>query len=82
MDFRQVVSMMLGLNFNTLALPDYEIIRRLEKLIQGQHSHAMACLCLDNSREQVNQDFTTGYNQARRTLTAPSAADRFHRAAS
>ncbi|KAK6489050.1 coiled-coil domain-containing protein 170 isoform X1 [Huso huso] len=82
MDFRQVVSQMLGLNFNTLALPDYEIIRRLEKLIQGQHSHAVACLCLDNSREQVNQDFTAGYNHARRTLPAPSAAGRFHSAAS
>ncbi|KAK1171546.1 coiled-coil domain-containing protein 170-like [Acipenser oxyrinchus oxyrinchus] len=81
-DFRQVVSRMLGLNVSTLALPDYEIIRRLEKLIQGQHSHRVACLCLDNSREQLNQDFTTRYNHARGTLTTPSAADKFHNAAS
>ncbi|MGH0151118.1 UNVERIFIED_CONTAM: hypothetical protein FKN15_037788 [Acipenser sinensis] len=81
-DFRQVVSRMLGLNVSTLALPDYEIIKRLEKLIQGQHSHGVACLCLDNSWEQLNQDFTTRYNHARGTLTAPSAADKFHNAAS
>ncbi|XP_063297407.1 coiled-coil domain-containing protein 170 [Pelobates fuscus] len=38
-DFREVVSRMLGLNVNILALPDYEIIKRLEGLIHTHHHH-------------------------------------------
>ncbi|OCT77904.1 hypothetical protein XELAEV_18029001mg [Xenopus laevis] len=40
-DFREVVSWMLGLNVNVLALPDYEIIKRLEGLIH--HHHVVSC---------------------------------------
>ncbi|XP_068088099.1 coiled-coil domain-containing protein 170 isoform X2 [Hyperolius riggenbachi] len=38
-DFREVVSRLLGLNVNALALPDYEIIKRLEALIHSHHHH-------------------------------------------
>ncbi|KAM4695318.1 coiled-coil domain-containing protein 170 [Discoglossus pictus] len=41
-DFREVVSRMLGLNVNALALPDYEIIKRLEGLIHSHH-HVVSC---------------------------------------
>ncbi|XP_075056815.1 coiled-coil domain-containing protein 170 [Mixophyes fleayi] len=42
-DFREVVSRMLGLNVNALALPDYEIIKRLEGLVHTHHHHAISC---------------------------------------
>uniref|UniRef100_A0A8C4RKK3 Coiled-coil domain containing 170 n=1 Tax=Erpetoichthys calabaricus TaxID=27687 RepID=A0A8C4RKK3_ERPCA len=73
-DFREVVSQMLGLNVSTLALPDYEIIKRLEKLIHSHHSHAGICLCLENSRESFCQDFHGGCAPARRAISAQPAA--------
>ncbi|XP_063773944.1 coiled-coil domain-containing protein 170 isoform X2 [Pseudophryne corroboree] len=42
-DFREVVSRMLGLNVNALALPDYEIIKRLEGLLHSHHHHTLSC---------------------------------------
>uniref|UniRef100_A0A8C5QL22 Coiled-coil domain containing 170 n=2 Tax=Leptobrachium leishanense TaxID=445787 RepID=A0A8C5QL22_9ANUR len=42
-DFREVVSRMLGLNVDTLALPDYEIVKRLEGLIHTRHHHLVSC---------------------------------------
>ncbi|MBN3300169.1 CC170 protein, partial [Amia calva] len=68
-DFREVVSRMLGLNVSTLALPDYEIIKQLEGLIHGHHAHALPQLC-HLSQEKFHQDFTAGYNHARRTLSS------------
>lgn len=45
-DFREVVSQMLGLNIASLALPDYEIITRLEALIHSHQHHCFPCVCL------------------------------------
>ncbi|XP_061844972.1 coiled-coil domain-containing protein 170 isoform X2 [Colius striatus] len=45
-DFREVVSRMLGLNIASLALPDYEIITRLEGLIHTHQHHCFPCVCL------------------------------------
>lgn len=42
MDLRQVIARMLGLDVGTLAVPDYEIISRLEKLIEAQHELSLA----------------------------------------
>ncbi|XP_032999894.1 coiled-coil domain-containing protein 170-like isoform X6 [Lacerta agilis] len=44
-DFREVVSRMLGLNIATIALPDYEIITRLEGLIHSHPHHFVPCVC-------------------------------------
>ncbi|XP_077005398.1 coiled-coil domain-containing protein 170 [Tamandua tetradactyla] len=46
MDFREVVSQMLGLNVTSLALPDYEIITSLERLIHSHQHHFASCACL------------------------------------
>ncbi|CAK6446509.1 unnamed protein product [Pipistrellus nathusii] len=43
MDFREVVSQMLGLNMTSLALPDYEIIKCLERLIHSHQHHFVTC---------------------------------------
>ncbi|NWV08866.1 CC170 protein, partial [Ptilonorhynchus violaceus] len=45
-DFREVVSRMLGLDIASLALPDYEIITRLEGLIHSHQHHCFPCVCL------------------------------------
>ncbi|VFV18114.1 Hypothetical predicted protein [Lynx pardinus] len=45
-DFREVVSQMLGLNMTSLALPDYEIIKCLERLIHLHQHHFVTCACL------------------------------------
>ncbi|XP_037376559.1 coiled-coil domain-containing protein 170 isoform X2 [Talpa occidentalis] len=45
-DFREVVSQMLGLNLTSLALPDYEIIKCLERLIHSHQCHLVPCACL------------------------------------
>ncbi|XP_032958923.1 coiled-coil domain-containing protein 170 isoform X2 [Rhinolophus ferrumequinum] len=45
-DFREVVSKMLGLNMSSLALPDYEIIKCLERLIHSHQHHFVTCACL------------------------------------
>ncbi|NXI34476.1 CC170 protein, partial [Galbula dea] len=45
-DFREVVARMLGLNIASLALPDYEIITRLEGLIHSYQHHHIPCICL------------------------------------
>uniref|UniRef100_A0A8B9P560 Coiled-coil domain containing 170 n=1 Tax=Apteryx owenii TaxID=8824 RepID=A0A8B9P560_APTOW len=52
-DFRDVVSQMLGLDITSLALPDYEIITRLEGLIHSHQHHFSPCVCLkDVARTQ------------------------------
>ncbi|XP_041326076.1 coiled-coil domain-containing protein 170-like isoform X1 [Pyrgilauda ruficollis] len=45
-DFREVVSRMLGLDIASLALPDYEIISRLEGLIHSHQHLFFPCVCL------------------------------------
>ncbi|XP_055123461.2 damage-control phosphatase ARMT1 isoform X2 [Symphalangus syndactylus] len=45
-DFREVVSQMLGLKVTSLALPDYEIIKCLERLIHSHQHHFVTCACL------------------------------------
>ncbi|NXN23832.1 CC170 protein, partial [Nycticryphes semicollaris] len=45
-DFREVISRMLGLDIASLALPDYEIITRLEGLIHSHQHHCFPCVCL------------------------------------
>ncbi|NWQ75247.1 CC170 protein, partial [Columbina picui] len=47
-EFREVVSQMLGLDIASLALPDYEIITRLEGLIHSHHHHYFPCVCLQD----------------------------------
>ncbi|XP_070273556.1 coiled-coil domain-containing protein 170 isoform X2 [Myotis yumanensis] len=54
-DFREVVSQMLGLNMTSLALPDYEIIKCLERLIHSHQHHFVTCAGLN--------DVTTGQDR-------------------
>ncbi|XP_045163398.2 coiled-coil domain-containing protein 170-like isoform X2 [Mercenaria mercenaria] len=69
-DFRQVVARMLGLNINTLAIPDYEIISRLEKLIQAHHSHTFTTLSMEEALADMEDGFFSGYDDYRNTMGA------------
>ncbi|XP_013406676.1 coiled-coil domain-containing protein 170 [Lingula anatina] len=69
-DLRQVISRMLGLDVNTLAIPDYEIISRLEKLIQTHHAHTITAAGLESALEDMEDGFIRGYQDARVVLAA------------
>ncbi|XP_069788422.1 coiled-coil domain-containing protein 170 isoform X2 [Narcine bancroftii] len=69
MNFRDVVSRILGLNVKALALPDYEIIKRLERLVQAHHPSAVTALCLENSMDKLTQGYEAGC-EARQRLAA------------
>ena len=61
---------MLGLDINTLAIPDYEIISRLEKLISAHHSHAFTTLSLEEALADMEDGFLQGYDQYKNTVGA------------
>lgn len=67
LDLRQVLARMLGLDVNNLAVPDYEIIARLEKLILANQSNAATVVALDTALEDVSDGFRVGYENAKRT---------------
>ncbi|XP_067845469.1 coiled-coil domain-containing protein 170 [Heptranchias perlo] len=69
-NFRDVVSRILGLNVNALALPDYEIIKRLERLAQTHHSSAVTTLCFENSVGKLHQGYAAGYEARQRLATS------------
>ena len=69
-DFRLVVARMLGLDMNTLAVPDYEIISRLEKLINAHHSHAFTTMSLEDALQDVEEGFMRGYEEYTNTIGA------------
>ncbi|ESO87729.1 hypothetical protein LOTGIDRAFT_127327, partial [Lottia gigantea] len=60
LDFRNVVSRMLGLDINSLAVPDYEIISRLELLVKSHHSQAFTNMNLDEALAGVEDGFLSG----------------------
>ena len=67
---------MLGLDVNSLAVPDYEIISRLEKLILANQSNASTAITLDNVLGDMEDGFRAGYHDAGHailTATAPRA---------
>ncbi|XP_078673529.1 coiled-coil domain-containing protein 170-like isoform X2 [Branchiostoma floridae x Branchiostoma belcheri] len=73
-DFRQVIARMLGLEIHTLAVPNYEIIARLEKLVNAHHAHTATTLGVETA---LDENFVVGYEDARRFLkTSPRSPRR------
>lgn len=66
---------MLGLDVNTLAIPDYEIISRLEKLIQAHHAHTLTNWSLDQTLENMEDGLRSGYTNAKIYLGEPRTQD-------
>ncbi|XP_022792806.1 coiled-coil domain-containing protein 170-like [Stylophora pistillata] len=72
LDFRQVLARLLGLDINTLSVPDYEIISRLERLVQAHHAHSITTHSLEASLQDMESGFRTGYDDAVAILRTPS----------
>lgn len=65
---------MLGLDINALAVPDYEIISRLEKLVLANQSSAATVVAFDTALSDMDESFRTGYTTASRALRPPRAS--------
>merc|ERR1712150_188419 len=61
LDLRSVIARMLGMNVTNLAVPDYEIISRLEKLILANQANATTAVVLDSALENMEDGFQVGY---------------------
>jgi len=70
LDLRQVIARMLGLDVTTLAVPDYELIARLEKLILANQANASSAIALDTALLDMEDGFRAGYNDASRALVS------------
>ena len=61
---------MLGLDVNILAVPDFEIISRLEQLIMASQSNASAALTMDAVLADMESGFRRGYDEAAHMMRA------------
>jgi hypothetical protein len=52
---------MLGMAIDTLAVPDYEIITRLEQLILANQTNAATAFALDSAIADLGDGFRIGY---------------------
>jgi len=67
-----VIARMLAVDTGSHAVPDYEIISRLEKLIlatQANSSPGMMMMPLDDVMGQLGHEFRSGYCSAGRLLS-------------
>lgn len=70
---------MLGLDINTLAIPDYEIISRLEKLIQAHHTHAFTTMSMEEALADMEDGFVSGYEDYRQTVNTSNQTQTIQR---
>ncbi|XP_067938606.1 coiled-coil domain-containing protein 170-like [Watersipora subatra] len=77
-DLRTVVARMLGLDVNTLAVPDYEIISRLEKLVQAHHAHTLTNWTMDHALGDMEDGLRSGYPDAKLYLGEPRTPPEMH----
>ena len=70
MDLRDVIARMLGLSLDTLAVPDYELVCRLEQLILANQSNASTAVALQSAMcaPDLGEGFRAGYSHAGRVL--------------
>ncbi|XP_028398523.1 coiled-coil domain-containing protein 170-like [Dendronephthya gigantea] len=71
LDFRQVLAKLLGLDVNSLAVPDFEIISRLERLVQAHHAHTVTTHSLETSLQDMDSRYRAGYEDAMAILKNP-----------
>lgn len=74
LDLRTVLARMLGLDVNTLAVPDYEIISRLEKLILANQGNISTAIALDTVVTDMEDGFRAGYEDATHALNTTKAS--------
>jgi len=71
-DLRDVIARMLGLSLDTLAVPDYELVCRLEQLILANQSNASTAVALQSAMRapDLGEGFRAGYSHAGRLLAS------------
>ncbi|XP_075927156.1 coiled-coil domain-containing protein 170 isoform X2 [Petromyzon marinus] len=74
LDFREVVGRTLGLDVGSLAVPDYEVVARLERLVRAQHASVATAAALDGSLERLHGGFRAGYRGQRHEPRARSVS--------
>jgi len=69
-DLRDVLARMLGLSLDTLAVPDYELVSRLEQLILANQSNVSTAIALQSAMysADLGEGFRAGYSHAGRQL--------------
>lgn len=63
LDLRRLMARMLGLDVSTVAIPDFEIISRLEKLILANQANTSSSVVFDSSVEDMVDEFRKGYQE-------------------
>ena len=71
MNFRQALAKLIGLEIEDLSVPDYEIISRLEKIVQGYSSYTDTVKTLESTLSTMEKDFRHGYTDVKNILHAP-----------
>lgn len=71
LDFRQVLAKLLGLEVQNLSVPDFEIISRLERLVQAHHAHAITTHSLETSLTNMDTNYRSGYDDTIALLKQP-----------
>lgn len=66
-----MLAKLLGLDVNNLAVPDFEIISRLERLVQAHHAHTVTTHSLENSLHDMDARYRAGYEDAMTILKNP-----------
>jgi len=71
-----VIARMLGLSLHTLAVPDYELVSRLEQLILANQANVSAAIALESAlvSSDLGDGFQAGYSRAGRVLAGGGGA--------
>ena len=72
MVLRDVIARMLGLSLDTLAVPDYELVSRLEQLILANQANVSTTVALESAMcaADLGEGFRAGYSRAGRLLAS------------
>ena len=66
-----MLAKLLGLDIQNLSIPDFEIISRLERLVQAHHAHAISSHSLETSLTHMDARYRSGYEDAMAILKQP-----------
>lgn len=58
-----MMARMLGLDVSAVAIPDFEMISRLEKLILANQANTSSSVVFDSSVEDMVDEFRRGYQE-------------------
>jgi len=69
LEFRNVLAKVIGLEIEATPVPDYEIISRLEKLVEAHQSHLQASQALEAGLRHMASGFRNSYDETMSVLS-------------